>query len=136
MQEVLAGHGVLCFIADQNAGSKGEFGRVLRPAGQHLQVHRPACDPVRLPDCGRLCRRRGDGFRFDIAMQEIIRPEAVARPAGRATLDHPAVSVERSRTSSASNRSSIGGFTAAEEPPADEKPGQRPREAGARIAPQ
>jgi len=74
MQDVLANAGVLCFIADQNAGSKGEFVNFFgRPASTYKSIGLLAIQ-YNAPIVVGYARRRGAGFQYDIGTQEIIRP--------------------------------------------------------------
>jgi KDO2-lipid IV(A) lauroyltransferase len=74
MQDVLANAGVLCFIADQNAGAKGEFVNFFgRPASTYKSIGLLAIQH-NAPVVVGYARRRGRGFEYDIGVQEIIRP--------------------------------------------------------------
>ncbi|MCG3178178.1 MAG: Lipid A biosynthesis lauroyltransferase [Phycisphaerae bacterium] len=75
MQDVLAGNGVLCFIADQNAGHKGQFANFFgRPASTYKSIGLLAIQ-FRCPIVIGYARQVGTGLQYEIGVQEMIRPE-------------------------------------------------------------
>lgn len=75
MDDVLEGRGALCFIADQNAGSKGLFVDFFgRKASTYKSIGLLALRHQVPVVCG-YARRRGDRFEYDIGVNRIIRPE-------------------------------------------------------------
>ncbi len=74
MQDVLADHGVLGFIADQNAGAKGQFADFFgRPASTYKSIGLLAIQ-FRCPIVVGYARRVGTGLQYELAVQEIIHP--------------------------------------------------------------
>ena len=74
MQDVLSTGGVLCFIADQNAGQKGEFVQFFgRPASTYKSIGLLAIQ-YNAPIVVGCARRQGRGFHYEIGLQEIIYP--------------------------------------------------------------
>lgn len=81
MQDVLAANGVLCFIADQNAGAKGLFVDFFgRPASTYKSIGLLAIQ-FRCPIVVGYARRQREGFFYELGVQDIIYPrEWQSRP--------------------------------------------------------
>ncbi len=74
MEEVLQQRGTLCFIADQNAGSKGLFVDFFgRPASTYRSIGLLAIRH-RVPIVVGYARRLGDVFRYEMAVNRVIHP--------------------------------------------------------------
>ncbi|MBX3397000.1 MAG: lysophospholipid acyltransferase family protein [Phycisphaerae bacterium] len=73
--DVLDSGGALCFIADQNAGKKGVFVDFFgRKASTYKSIALLAME-YSVPIIVGCARRVGRGFRYEICVQRIIRPE-------------------------------------------------------------
>ena len=73
--EALDAHGVVGFIADQNAGSKGMFVDFFgRKASTYKSIGLLAMQ-YEVPVIIGYARRTGKPFHFQVGMQEVIRPE-------------------------------------------------------------
>ena len=135
MAQVLVNHGVLCFIADQNAGHKGEFVDFFgRPASTYKSISLLAIEH-RCPIVVGYARRQGGGFRYDIGVQEVI------HPADWADQPDPLAWITRrfSRAMEAFIRVDSRQYwwihRRWKSRPAGERPGDRPAEAGAKYHP-
>lgn len=75
MQDVLEANGVLCFIADQNAGHKAEFVNFFgRPASTYKSIGLLAIQ-FNAPIVVGYARRTDLGFHYEVGVQEVIRPD-------------------------------------------------------------
>jgi KDO2-lipid IV(A) lauroyltransferase len=72
--DVLQKRGVICFIADQNAGPKGMFVPFFGRAASTYKSIGLLAIQNNLPIVIGCARRRGDSFQFDIVTQDIIYP--------------------------------------------------------------
>lgn len=74
-QDVLESKGTLCFIADQNAGSKGLFVDFFgRKASTYKSIALLAMQ-YRIPIIVGCARRTANGFKYEIEVNRIIRPD-------------------------------------------------------------
>lgn len=74
-EDVIESRGALCFIADQNAGSKGLFVEFFgRKASTYKSIGLLAMD-LEVPIICGCARRNAEGFRYEICVDRIIRPE-------------------------------------------------------------
>lgn len=74
-EDVIESRGALCFIADQNAGSKGLFVEFFnRKASTYKSIGLLAMD-LEVPIICGCARRIAEGFRYEICVDRIIRPE-------------------------------------------------------------
>jgi KDO2-lipid IV(A) lauroyltransferase len=135
MREVLERSGVLCFIADQNAGHKGQFADFFgRPASAYKSIGLLAIE-FNCPIVVGYARRTAADVQYDIGVQEIIRP---VQWQGRA--DEVAWITERySKAMEDFIREDPSQYwwihRRWKSRPPHEKPGDRPAEAGARYHP-
>ena len=78
MIEVLRAHGVLSFLADQDAGQRGVYVEFFgRPASTHKAIALLAIE-YRAPVVVGVARRVGPGFRYEIRCEDIIDPASLS----------------------------------------------------------
>lgn len=135
MQDVLASHGVLCFIADQNAGHKGEFVDFFgRPASTYKSIGLLAIGH-QCPIVVGYARRTGGGLQYEVGVQRVIHP---AEWAGQENELHW-VTQEFSREMEQFIRNDPTQYwwihRRWKSRPPWEKPGDAPKEAGAKFHP-